>query len=296
MKPHFVFLILHYITIEETKKCVESIINKVHTNYDIIIVDNNSKNGTGEELKKFYSDNSKVRVLINKKNLGFSKGNNVGFKYIKENMQPDFIIMINNDTEMIIDNFCEIIEDEYNHSHFAVLGPRILLSGNRIDDCKFEIMSIKKLKLQTIKLKIYKAFNYIHLYFLCKILKEIANATVYFLKNMYILKDKQEDKAIRKENVLLQGACLIFSKEYIDKFEGIVDKTYLYREEDFLLLRLRDNNLKSVYNPYLIIYHEHSASTSKEYKSRHKKLNKVLKNMIESNKMLINELTNKEKK
>ena len=41
----FVFVILHYYTIEDTKKCVESIFrNGEQQNIDIVIVDNASSN------------------------------------------------------------------------------------------------------------------------------------------------------------------------------------------------------------------------------------------------------------
>ena len=52
-----VYVILHYYTIEDTRKCVESIIEKEKdNNYEIVVVDNNSPNGTGEELITFVED------------------------------------------------------------------------------------------------------------------------------------------------------------------------------------------------------------------------------------------------
>ena len=51
-----VFLILHYINITETQKCVETIKKIIeYKNYEIVIVDNGSKNDTGEYLKNKYN-------------------------------------------------------------------------------------------------------------------------------------------------------------------------------------------------------------------------------------------------
>ena len=66
----FVYLILHYISIDETKKCVESIISKSKKkNYDIVIVDNASPNNSGLQLKEVYKNNKNIHIILNKKNL-----------------------------------------------------------------------------------------------------------------------------------------------------------------------------------------------------------------------------------
>ena len=60
-----VFLILHYYTIDDTIKCVNSIKSNIDAdNYEIVIVDNASPNDTGKELEELYKDNDKIHVLI----------------------------------------------------------------------------------------------------------------------------------------------------------------------------------------------------------------------------------------
>ena len=66
------FVILHYNVVDETEKCIESILTRCDAdNYSIVVVDNCSLNGSGEKLYKKYQDESKVHVILNKKNLGF---------------------------------------------------------------------------------------------------------------------------------------------------------------------------------------------------------------------------------
>ena len=115
MENKIVFLILHYITLEDTKKCVSSILERYpnNENIEIVIVDNNSNNNSGKELVKLYNDNNRIHIILLDKNLGFARGNNEGFKYAKEKLKADFIIMINNDTYLIQNDFCKIIEEEY---------------------------------------------------------------------------------------------------------------------------------------------------------------------------------------
>lgn len=276
-----VFLILHYLTIEDTIKCVDSIFEKCkNENYEILIVDNGSKNNTGLELQKKYKDNSKVTVLLSKENLGFANGNNLGFKYAKENMNPDFIVMINNDIIMLQKDFIDKIIKEYDNSRFAVLGPKIILNGHEFN-YPDQIPTLKELKKVKFKTKRLYYFNKMYLRYIISILIRIENK---------LKKEKKYNINIRKENVLLNGCCLIFSKDYINKFDGLDNRTFLYYEEQLLLLRIRNNNLKSVYNPDLEIYHNEGVATNKSIKNKRKKFDFKLKNELYSLNILISEI------
>ena len=100
IKVDFVFVILHYNTVIDTKECVDSIAeNFVSTyTYQIVIVDNCSPNKSGKELVEYYSNNEFVKVLISESNLGFAGGNNLGCLYASKKYNFKFLVMLNNDT------------------------------------------------------------------------------------------------------------------------------------------------------------------------------------------------------
>lgn len=286
----YVFLILHYYTIDDTKKCVDSINTMCDgKNYEIVIVDNASKNNSGVELEKTYKDINNIHVIINSENLGFANGNNVGFKYIKENLTPDFIIMCNNDTWLLQNNFLDLIDKEYSISKFSVLGPKILLPNDEVNKVKLNIPSVKKLKKELINYRLDYVSSYIHVYPFYKKVRKLITKTLILLK---LKKDnkKTNDTNIRYENIVLHGSFLIFSKQYIDKFDGLDDRTFLYKEEELLALRLNKNGLISVYNPEIVIFHNEDSSTNAITKSNRKKIMFVSKNMIKSIKILLKEL------
>ncbi|UXD44446.1 glycosyltransferase [Enterococcus faecium] len=79
------FEVLHYETINETIQCVESILSNV-INPVIVVVDNASSNNSGNELIEKFKSYDNVFVLINEKNLGFAKGNNIGYKFCEKNL------------------------------------------------------------------------------------------------------------------------------------------------------------------------------------------------------------------
>ena len=97
----FVFIILHYLAEDMTKECVKYIQNHLDMNrIRIVIVDNASSNGSGARLKQFYKDNEYCDVILNDENMGFARGNNVGYTYAKEKYDPDFMIIMNNDVSV----------------------------------------------------------------------------------------------------------------------------------------------------------------------------------------------------
>ena len=76
-------IVLNYKTKEETIKCVESIIGHTQdSEYEVFIVDNDSKDGSYEFLADKYEKNHKVMVFKTKKNEGYSAGNNYIWKQL----------------------------------------------------------------------------------------------------------------------------------------------------------------------------------------------------------------------
>ncbi len=282
------FLILHYNTIDDTKKCVTSIEKNVaKDDYIIVIVDNCSPNNSGEKLKKIYKDKVNVKLIFSEKNLGFANGNNLGFRYIKENYNVDFIAMINNDTYLLHNDFLKVVEKEYEKSKFAVLGPKILLPNNKITPIQQNLITLKEIKARKKRYIAMYICNLLYIQFLYDLIKK------WYLKlnptkksNLY----SEQNVNIRQENIVLHGAFLIFSKVYIDKFDGLDSRTYMYLEEKVLAVRLKKYNLKSVYNPRLEVFHNEDSATNSVKRNKREKNLFIYKNAYNSAKILIKEL------
>lgn len=80
-------------------------------NYEIIVVDNNSKDGSYEELLEKYSEEKNVKILRNSKN-GCSSGRNLGVR----NATHDYILFLDSDewvlNKYFIDNYIKILEND----------------------------------------------------------------------------------------------------------------------------------------------------------------------------------------
>lgn len=96
MKANLVsIIVLTYNSENHIKKCIKSISNQDYSNYELIIVDNNSKDDTRKMLAKFQIDQStNVKIILNSHNLGYNLGNLVGI----ENAQGGLIAIVNPDS------------------------------------------------------------------------------------------------------------------------------------------------------------------------------------------------------
>lgn len=277
------FVILHFCAIEDTKKCVASIMKNVsEAEYEIVIIDNASPDKSGKILEKIYKKNKNINVIINEKNMGFARGNNVGFEYAKRKLKCDFIILLNNDTYLIQNDLDRKIMDEYNKSEFAVMGPKILLKGNKVQPVENKLFTVNEMKKFLLLNYIILFLSYFRLY---DIVKKIFNG-----KKKISMREVSIKVNERQEDVILHGCFLIFSPQYINKFDGLDDRTFLYCEEHLLYLRLKKSNLLSVYNPNVIIFHSEDAATNTIARSDRKKNIFVSKNKIKSGKILLSEL------
>ncbi|GAB4054731.1 glycosyltransferase family 2 protein [Spirosoma litoris] len=96
MNPRKVSIILiNYNSHQFTFDCVHSIVEKTkEVDYEIIIVDNNSKNADYEVLKSI-TDQPRVQLIRSRINLGFSGGNMLGVQFADP--QADYYYFLNND-------------------------------------------------------------------------------------------------------------------------------------------------------------------------------------------------------
>lgn len=92
-KPLVYIVLLHWRDYDDTKLCINSLKNITYSNYRIIVVDNNSSDGSLEKLQLEYPD---VIYIHNQGNYGFSRGCNSGLKEAYR-LGADYVLLLNND-------------------------------------------------------------------------------------------------------------------------------------------------------------------------------------------------------
>lgn len=267
-KVDLVFVILNYMNAEDTFECVDSIFKNIDTNsFHIVLVDNNSPDNSGKELNEKYKGNKQITVLLNPENKGNSEGWNYGIRYAKENFDFNFLSTPDNDCIFIEKQFYKKITEEYEKSHFAVMGPMILGPNGRCDaNPLFELPYTREKALEDIAMFEKKI----------KLLKHgtlsLHKKAKYISRKLFRTKQHGAPQRRirepgfflnRQENVVLHGCFFIFSKTYFEHFEQFDVRSFMYAEEDILYTHVRHEGLKTVYNPEIIAYHKGEASTRK---------------------------------
>ena len=280
---------MHYLSLKDTYKCISSINQSCKgSNYNIVVVDNASPNSSGNVLKNKYRNNPQINVILNSDNLGFAKGNNIGIEYARLNFAPEYIIVLNNDIEIIQKNFLDLIAVEHKRSNFAILAPKVLSPDGSVNQYPFtptdEVALYKQIVLNTIKITLIKLGIYIkYLEFKNKINSSRVNV-------------QDQSKLVRQENVVFQGSCLIFTEQYFEEYmEGFDPRTFMYKEEQLLFLRLKKGHLRTVYNPKLRVCHKTGSSTYLSAGSKKNSLLFLYTNQIKSSRVVLKELKKQEK-
>jgi GT2 family glycosyltransferase len=83
-------IILNWNGKKITEACLDSIKKQTSKDYEVILIDNASTDGSSKYLKKKFPF---IKLIQNKKNLGYAGGNNLGVKQVK----GDYILILNND-------------------------------------------------------------------------------------------------------------------------------------------------------------------------------------------------------
>jgi len=297
---HYSFVILHYLAEKDTIECIDSILENVdYANYDIIVVDNASYNDSINNIKARYQSVKKIHFIESEENLGFAKGNNLGFVYAKTKLHSDFICLINNDTIISQKDFISKTISIYNSDGFAVLGPNIIARNGvhqnpvskkliTMDELKEDIKKYEKLvkRYERRTYKCYEVVKRISIEIL-RIIK-IDHIIREFIRKYLIKAESQEfDYLSELENVQLHGSCLIFSPEYITKYDGLYSETFMFMEEDILFFMSQRDRFKMLYTPEIEIFHKEDVSTDYILKSNFEKRKFVYSNHILSGKKLL---------
>lgn len=123
--PFCSIVVLNYYGERVIARTLESLINLNYpkNKYEIIVVDNNSQDQSKEILTEYSKEYSNIRLFFMDKNLGFSKGNNIGMKKAK----GEFVALLNNDCVVEKDWLRELLKTANKDDSIFAVNSKILL-------------------------------------------------------------------------------------------------------------------------------------------------------------------------
>lgn len=231
-------IIVNYNTLELTKNTINSVIEKTEDiNYEIILVDNASTDGSIEYFEEKYND--KIIFLKNEENLGFGRANNKGIEIAK----GKYVFLLNSDT-LLINNAIKILF-EYMEKNINV-G---VCGGNLYD---IELNPVHSFKKELITL--INEFDFFK--------NKIARI---FLKKRLDFNYKNTPLEVG----YITGADMFIRKKILEQSENFDDDFFMYFEETELTYRIKKLGYKVMSVPEAKIIHlEGKSSVFKEKKIR----------------------------
>ncbi len=221
-------IIVSYNTKNITKRCVESVINSLHStslSYEIVAVDNASKDGSPDMLRTY----SEVLLIANKSNTGFGKANNLGFKAASGR----YILFLNSDT-VALDRAIEKL-----YSFFVLHEPEMQFLGGKLLNSD---MSPQPSCGPFYTLSVIFCF-------------------IFLKGDSWGLTRNSPDRTTRCDWV--SGACIFTTRENFEKAGMFDERIFMYMDEIDLLYRARQKGLLTYFFPDARFIHLGSASSGK---------------------------------
>lgn len=121
--PYMSIILVNYNGLKDLGPCLESLKEQTYLNYEVIVVDNNSTDGSAEVVEINYPY---VKVIKTGKNLGFGAGNNVGIMH----SLGQYIVFTNYDVEFDPDWLLNMV-NAATGDDIGLVAPKILLYDDR---------------------------------------------------------------------------------------------------------------------------------------------------------------------
>lgn len=220
-----------------TEKCLESVFlntRAVNGDFEVIVVDDNSKDGTYDNIRDFTSQKSNVVYLRNEDNLGFSGSCNRG----AANAAGEYLIFLNNDTVVTKDWAEQLLNTISKNRDIWMVGAKCLYPDGTLQHAGVAFPD-------------HFRFHLGHIY---------RNAPEHFP-----LADHEKDYQC------VTAACMIIRKEDFNSLGGF-DEAYKNGFEDVdLCLKITEKGKRIRYQPECRIYHYESKSESRFEKMKENK-------------------------
>lgn len=272
-----VFQILHYGNRDVTDACIRSILEmdqreQIH----ILVVDNDTEAPAAvrKALAGQYAGTDCVTVLPIRKKSGFSRANNMGYRYARTHLEPSHIVVCNNDVVFPQRDFVKKLY-ETNASGADVLAPGIVsaVSGAAQNPLDTQLRTPRQAKTTILLNRLALAlFPLSH-----KLVAGRQNRGTGHPDHA-AFGDGQPPSLI-----VPMGACIIFTGRFLEAEEyAFMPETAFYYEEYILAARCQREGYRTGFFPQLRVIHADGAATGNRYEDEKERLRFMMKHMSRS--------------
>ncbi|MBI5254188.1 glycosyltransferase family 2 protein [Candidatus Falkowbacteria bacterium] len=234
---------------ELVKRMIDSIFCfTTNIDFEIIVVDNDSKDGTVDLLRQQFKEQivaGKLKIIANDFNAGFSKANNQCLQIAK----GDFILFMNPDMELLENSFEKLIN--------------FMNARQDVDICTCRLLYADKTIQPNIK-------NNPTLFSQILVLLKLH----HFFKNLPVLKSyfaTSFDYSKEQQVQQIMGAFVFTKRDAITKLKGWAEQYWLLWEDVDLCKRSQQLNMKIKFTPITEIVHYEGKSFAQTFGTKKQK-------------------------
>jgi len=228
-------IIVNYNSKHLLENCLFSVQKAIQqVRSEIIVVDNNSTDGSKESLAPQFHE---VKFVFNEKNVGFAKACNQGFK----NSSGRYVLFLNPDTILSETSLTDCISFFETHADAGAIGVRMI-------DGDGNFLKESKRGEPTPSASFFKLFG----------LASIFPKTKTFAKYYEGHLPEQENNAVE----VLSGAFMMVRREVFEKVNGFDEDFFMYGEDIDLSVRINRSGYKNYYLGKIRVTHLKGGSTT----------------------------------
>lgn len=248
--PEIAIVVVSYNTKSLLLECLASIIESAQkTAVEIIVVDNNSKDGSAEAVRESYPQ---LQIITNPVNVGFGAACN---QAIKASRSP-FILLLNSDARLTPESLNILYESIAFDERCGAAGCRL------IDDGGSEMVNTRNF---------LTSFNQA---------LELTGMTKYF-SSPHLSRTHRPDSRIDHPDCSvdwIDGACMMLRRAALDEVGLFDEQFFMYSEDEDLCLRLRKHGWSICYVARATAFHQGGASSTNDRREllRHFYLSQML--------------------
>ncbi|MDO8619170.1 MAG: glycosyltransferase family 2 protein [Candidatus Daviesbacteria bacterium] len=211
---------------EVLKDCLDSLVKINYPNWELVLVDNGSTDGSERLVENYQTKIKKIVLVKNNSNLGFARANNQGYGKSK----GEYLLLLNNDTKVKPDLINVLVSRIEQDKYLAVVQPKIFLMDKPgyLDNAGSFFTRIG------------------------------------FLDHWGFMQKDGPEYDKEQEIFSAKGACLLIRREVVDKI-GLFDNDFgSYFEETDFCWRAEIIGYKVLYYPKTFIYHKVGFTTRRQ--------------------------------
>jgi len=234
-------VIVNFCTRQLLRDCLESIRNEGTPSLEVIVVDNQSNDGSAEMVRNKFPE---VQLIQNNQNLGFAKANNQGIRLSR----GDHVLLLNSDTVLRPGALQAMAEFLDSHPEAGGVTCRLLNADGTIQAC---------VSAQPSPLLLFFRLSSLSKLFRSNRIRGLLRDHFGFLLGRtlrcYFAPYSNSSSAVEVGNI--SGACLMLRRSAIDQV-GLLDERYfMYFEDMDYCIRLRNAGWKLYYVPSGEVFH-----------------------------------------